>query len=183
MGEGNNAINKEEVAAENRRAPSRMRRSSLENDRFAGGGSWALRAGTLTRLPPFVRPPRLTMPFGDDGMTSASVVWSRRDVASTAVRGEQRQGGGWSMGSSGSDRTKGVVSGRWEAAGESVGSGRGGGGGKNYGCLSLAYFCREPTVGNIQWEKKNYFPTQVGNIPGEAGKNSFFFPEQLYWAL
>ena len=92
-GEGDDAINEEEVVAENSRAPSRARRSSLENDRFAGGGSWALQAGTLTRLPPFVRPPRLTMPFGDDGMALTMMVWNQSLVAAVAMGMERRQWG------------------------------------------------------------------------------------------
>jgi hypothetical protein len=49
--------------------------------------------------------------------------------------------------------------------------------------LSSACFCREPAEGIIWREKKSFFPPQVENIPEEVGKNSFFFPGQLYWAL
>jgi hypothetical protein len=61
------------------------------------------------------------------------------------------------MGLRGSDCITGVVSGRWVAAGESFGSGRGGRGRIYYGwplLLSLACFCREPRAGIIQREKK-----------------------------
>ena len=132
-GGGDNDIDEREVAAENSRAPSRARRSSLENDPFFARGPWATRTGTLTRLPSLVRPRPLTMPFGDVGMASTTVVSIRRLVAAVAMKTKRRRGGGWSMGSRGSDCTKGVDSGRWAATGESVGFGRGGGGWKNYG--------------------------------------------------
>ena len=63
---------------------------------------------------------------------------------------------------------------QWAAAGESVGFGRGSGGGKimvGSFLLSLACFCRDYTVGIIWREKKSFFPPQVGNIPAEVGKN------------
>ena len=120
----------------------------------------------LTRLPSLMRPQPLAMPFGDDGMASTTVV---------SVKRKWHRGGGWSMGPRGSNCTKGVDSGQWATAGESIGFRRGGGGGGKsmVGSLLLSStcFCGEPAEGII-WRGKSYFPPKVGNIPGEVGKNS-----------
>ena len=92
-------IDEWEVMVEKSRAPSRARRSSLENDRFVGQSSWAMRAVGLTRLPSFARPRPLTMPFGDDGMVSTTVV-SNQSLALAVARLESgAEDGGWSKGS------------------------------------------------------------------------------------
>jgi hypothetical protein len=52
-----------------------------------------------------------------------AVVLIRRLVAAVVMKTKRRRGDGWSMESRGSNCTKGVVSGRWVAMGESVGSG------------------------------------------------------------
>ncbi len=98
-GGGDDSIDEREVVVENSRAPSRARRSSLENDPFFGRGSWAPRAVGLTRLPSFVRPRPLTMPFGDDGMVSTTVVSNRRLALAVARPESSAEGGGWSKGS------------------------------------------------------------------------------------
>ena len=72
--------------------------------------------------------------------------------------GKRRQDKGWSYGLKGIDSTKGVVSGRWVAAREGVGSGRGGRGRKNHDgrcSSSFGCFCRGSTVGIIWREKKD----------------------------
>ena len=174
-GGGDNDIDEREVAAENSRAPSRARRSSLENDPFFARGPWATRTGTLTRLPSLVRPRPLTMPFGDVGMASTTVVSIRRLVAAVAMKTKRRRGGGWSMGSRGSNytrastpddgRRRGRASDPTEAAGAEI------------LWLAAAPPLPHASVESLQKEsyggkKKSYFPPKVGNIPGEVGKNS-----------
>jgi len=106
---------------------------------------------------------------------STTVVLIRRLVAAVVVKTKRRRGCGWLMESRGSNCTKGVNSGRWAATGEIVGFGRGSDG-RNImvGRCSSSYacFCRGYKVGIIWREKKSYFPTKVGNVPGEVGKNS-----------
>ena len=172
-GGGDNDIDEREVAAENSRAPSRARRSSLENDPFFARGPWATRTGTLTRLPSLVRPRPLTMPFGDVGMASG-------DEDEAAPRGRMVDGIErerlhegrrlWTMGGDGGERRvrprRGGVEKLWLTL-----------------FSSLPRASVESLRRNHMAGKKRYFPPQVGNIPVEAGKNSFYFPGQLYWAL
>ena len=161
------------VVEECRRAPSRARRSSLENDRFVARGCLASRAVGRTRLPSFVRPRLLAIPFGDDGMALMTVVSCRSIVAASAVGLERRRWGGRSMGLKGSDCAKGVDSGRWAAEGEGVGSGRGGRGWNNYGCLvllSLPLASVEAPRQESYGGKKKFFPGESGKYPGRGGK-------------
>jgi hypothetical protein len=110
-GGGDDGIDKKEVVVECRRAPLCARRLSLENDRFVARGSWAMKAVGRTRLPSFVQPRPLAMPFGDDGMVSTTVVSSRNIIAALTVGWKRRRWGGRSIGLEWSDCTKGVVSG------------------------------------------------------------------------
>ena len=75
---------------------------------------------------------RASAPAGGGG-GATTVVSNRRLVAAVAVGMERRRGGRSLGGSGGSDSAKGVDSGRWAAAVEGVGFGRGGRGGNNYG--------------------------------------------------
>ena len=59
------------------------------------------------------------------GGRASTVASNRNSVAASAMGMERRRGGGRLIGSRGNDCTKGVVSGRWAAAGEGVGFGRG----------------------------------------------------------
>ncbi len=98
-GGGDDCIAERELLPVCIRAPSRASRSSLENDLFLGRRSWAPRAVIFTRLPSFVRPAPLTMPFGDDGMASMMVVSKRRLALAVVSPESGAEGGGWSKGS------------------------------------------------------------------------------------
>ena len=131
----------------------------------------------LTRLPSLMRPQPLAMPFGDDGMASTTVV---------SVKRKWRRGGGWSMGPRGSNCTKGVDSGQWAAAGESVGFSRGGGGGEK---VWLALYSSLPHASVESLQKESYGGEKVIShrkweiSRGRWEKTQLENPGQLYWAL